>query len=492
MANTTIYQDIAKRTGGDIYLGVVGPVRTGKSTFIKKFMESAVIPMISDGNDRTRAIDELPQSGSGRTVMTTEPKFVPDEAVRITAGDSTDLRVRLVDCVGYLVPGALGEQEEGEERMVHTPWSEEPLPFRQAAELGTHKVITEHSTIAVLVTTDGTIGDIPRSAYTEAEERVAHELTASGKPFAVILNSAYPGSEEAIGLAYELERKYRAPVALVNCTEINGEDVSHILELILGQFPVRELLFRIPKWGASLPEEHPLRESIRKFVDTMAGDITRMGDIRAALAKEETGENIRSCTLDGINAGEGTAVLDVTLLPELYFRVLSELTGMEIPDDAALFSAMRELSQIREAYDKVATALREVETGGYGIVMPGIDDLHLEEPKIIKQSGGYGVKLKASAPSIHMIRADIETEINPVVGTEQQSEELIRSILSGFEEDPRSLWESNMFGKPLYELVNDGLRSKLAHMPEESRGRLGKTLERIINEGSGGLICILL
>ena len=492
MANTTIYQDIAKRTGGDIYLGVVGPVRTGKSTFIKKFMESAVIPMISDGNDRTRAIDELPQSGSGRTVMTTEPKFVPDEAVRITAGDSTDLRVRLVDCVGYLVPGALGEQEEGEERMVHTPWSEDPLPFRQAAELGTHKVITEHSTIAVLVTTDGTIGDIPRTAYTEAEERVARELTASGKPFAVILNSAYPGSEEAIGLAYELERKYRAPVALVNCTEINAEDVSHILELILGQFPVRELLFRIPKWGASLPEEHPLRESIRKFVDTMAGDITRMGDIRAALAKEETGENIRSCTLDGINAGEGTAVLDVTLLPELYFRVLSELTGMEIPDDAALFSAMRELSQIREAYDKVATALREVETGGYGIVMPGIDDLHLEEPKIIKQSGGYGVKLKASAPSIHMIRADIETEINPVVGTEQQSEELIRSILSGFEEDPRSLWESNMFGKPLYELVNDGLRSKLAHMPEESRGRLGKTLERIINEGSGGLICILL
>ena len=492
MANTTIYQDIAKRTGGDIYLGVVGPVRTGKSTFIKKFMESAVIPMIGNENDRARAIDELPQSGSGRTVMTTEPKFVPDEAVQITVGDSTALRVRLVDCVGYLVPGALGEQEDGEERMVHTPWSDAPLPFRQATELGTRKVITDHSTIAVLVTTDGTIGDIPRSAYTEAEERVARELSASGKPFAVILNSAYPGSEEAIGLAYELERKYHAPVALVNCTEINAEDVSHILELILGQFPVRELLFRIPKWGASLPEDHPLRETIRNFVDTMAGGITRVGDIRAALVGEEPKESISACTLEGVNAGEGTAVLNIALQPELYFRVLSELTGMEIPDDAALFSAMRELSGIREAYDKVSAALHEVETVGYGIVMPGIDDLRLEEPKIIKQSGGYGVKLKASAPSIHMIRADIETEINPVVGTEQQSEELIRSILSGFEEDPRSLWESNMFGKPLYELVNDGLRSKLAHMPEESRGRLGKTLERIINEGSGGLICILL
>ncbi len=492
MTSTSIYKDIAKRTGGDIYLGVVGPVRSGKSTFIKKFMESAVIPMIKSPEERTRAIDELPQSGSGRTVMTTEPKFVPEEAVHIVTDEGTELRVRLVDCVGYLVPEALGDSENGEPRMVHTPWSEEPVPFRRAAEIGTKKVINEHSTVGILVTTDGTIGDIPRAAYQEAEERVAHELSLQKKPFAIVLNSAYPGSEEAINLAYELEKKYGAPVALVNCLELNGDDISHILELVLHQFPVSKLLFRLPSWCVSLPEGHPLRQEILRFISNSAASITRTGDIRPAVLQTEDAPSIRTCEVRSLQAGDGSALLEITLLPELYFQTLSELTGLTIGDDGALFAAMKELSATKRAYDKVKDALAEVSEKGYGIVMPDIDELRLEEPEIMKQSGGYGVKLKASAPSIHMIRADIETEINPIVGTEQQSEELIRYMLEEFGESPRTIWESNMFGKPLYELINEGIHAKLAHMPEESRKRLGNTLGRIINEGSGGLICILL
>jgi len=492
MTSTSIYKDIAKRTGGDIYLGVVGPVRSGKSTFIKKFMESAVIPMIKSPEERARATDELPQSGSGRTVMTTEPKFVPEEAVHIVTEEATELRVRLVDCVGYLVPEALGDSENGEPRMVHTPWSEEPVPFREAAEIGTKKVINEHATVGILVTTDGTIGDIPRAAYQEAEERVAKELTTLKKPFAIILNSAYPGSEEAINLAYELEKKYEAPVALVNCLELNGDDISHILELILHQFPVNKLLFRLPSWCVSLPDEHPLRREILTFISDTAARITRTGDIRPAVLRTENTPSISACRVHSLQAGEGSALLEIALLPDLYFKTLSELTGLTIGDDGALFAAMKELAATKRAYDKVKEALDEVSNKGYGIVMPDIDELRLEEPEIMKQSGGYGVKLKASARSIHMIRADIETEINPIVGTEQQSEELIRYMLEEFQESPRTIWESNMFGKPLYELINEGIHAKLAHMPEESRKRLGNTLGRIINEGSGGLICILL
>ncbi len=492
MTSTSIYKDIAKRTGGDIYLGVVGPVRSGKSTFIKKFMESTVIPMIENPEERRRAIDELPQSGSGRTVMTTEPKFVPEEAVHIVTDDGAALRVRLVDCVGYLVPEALGDSEDGEPRMVHTPWSSDAVPFREAAEIGTRRVINEHSTVGILVTTDGTIGEIPRASYQEAEEKVARELASLRKPFAIILNSAYPGSEEAINLAYELEKKYGAPVALVNCLELNGDDISHILQLVLHQFPVTGLLFNLPRWCVSLPEEHPLQKEMLDYIRNTAALISRMGDIRTALAKGEHSPSIKSCDILSLQAGDGSARLEISLLPELYFKTLSELTGLAIEDEGALFSAMKELAATKRAYDKVKDALAEVGERGYGIVMPDIDDLRLEEPEIMKQSGGYGVKLKASAPSIHMIRADIETEINPIVGTEQQSEELIRYMLEEFSENPRTIWESNMFGKPLYELINEGIHTKLSHMPEESRKRLGNTLGRIINEGSGGLICILL
>lgn len=492
MTSTSIYRDIAGRTGGDIYLGVVGPVRTGKSTFIKKFMEAAVLPHIEGAEERERARDELPQSGSGRTVMTTEPKFVPEEAVRIFPAEGVGLSVRLVDCVGYMVDGALGDSEEGAPRMVHTPWSEEPMPFVAAAEEGTRRVIRDHATVGILVTTDGTIGDIPRSGYLAAEERVAGELATLGKPFAIVLNSAHPGSEEAISLGYELERKYGAPVALVNCTELDATDVAHILELLLLQFPVTELSFSLPGWCAALPKDHPLLAELRDFVRARAGRISRYGDVRPVLSEEGGTGSVSDVALTQLDAATGSATAEVRLPRELYFRTLSELAGVTAESEGELFSLVCRLAEEARAFQRVGGALAEAEREGYGIVLPSLEDLRLEEPEIVKQSGGYGVRLRASAPSIHMIRADIETELHPIVGTEQQSEELIRYLLHEFEENPQGIWTSNMFGKPLCDLVNEGLHAKLAHMPDASRRKLGETLGRIINEGSGGLVCILL
>lgn len=492
MTSTSIYQDIAERTGGDIYIGVVGPVRTGKSTFIRKFMENAVIPNIKEEYDRARTIDELPQAGSGRTVMTTEPKFIPDEAVSVTLGERTRLRVKMIDCVGFIVPDALGQSEDGELRMVHTPWSKDPVPFREAAEIGTRKVMCEHSTIGILVTTDGSIGDISRKSYIEAEERVAAELTRLGKPFAIVLNSAHPESEEASSLAYELEQKYNAPVALVNCLALDNEDIGSMMELILEEFPVTEITLSLPGWMKTLDEGHWLRRSVRESLSAICDSISKMGEITRAFGSAEPNANIKEWRVDALDLADGTA--RVSLIPEsgLYHRIISELTGLDIPDDAHLMSLVSELAQTKRAYDKVAGALEEVHRTGYGIVMPDPSELSLEEPEIIKQSGSYGVKLRAAAQSIHMIRANIKTEINPIVGTEQQSEELVRYMLNEFEENPQQIWESNMFGKTLYELVNEGLHTKLAHMPSESREKLSETLERVINEGSGGLICIIL
>lgn len=492
MTSTSIYQDIAERTGGNIYIGVVGPVRTGKSTFIKKFMEAAIIPNIEDEREKTRAIDEMPQSASGKTVMTTEPKFVPDEAVKITLDDSISFKVKMIDCVGYIVPEALGQIENGLPRMVHTPWSDEQLPFKEAAELGTKKVIHDHSTIGMLVTTDGSIGDIPRESYIEAEERVANELSMLNKPYAIILNSANPSDENAIALAYELEKKYNAPVALVNCLELNSEDIGHIIELVLDEFPITELTFSLPEWINALPNDHALRKTILKFVDESADNIFKMGDVKRIQNNLIAFDELERCYASDINAGNGKATLTVELQKELYYKIISELTELDILNEGELLSLVKELAEIKKKYEKVAEALTDVSEKGYGIVMPDIDELRLQEPKIMKQSGGYGVKLKASAQSIHMIKAEIETEINPIVGTEQQSEELIKYMLEEFNEDPRKIWESNMFGKSLYELVNEGLHNKLEHMPEESRQKIAETLERIINEGSSGLICILL
>ena len=492
MTEHSIYRDIAERTGGDIYIGVVGPVRTGKSTFIKRFMEALVLPNMDDGYSRERARDEMPQSAAGKTVMTTEPKFVPDEAVTIHIDDAASLRVKMIDCVGYIVSEALGTIEDGQPRMVHTPWQEEPMPFVEAAEMGTEKVIKEHSTIGMLITSDGSIGEISRESYVPAEERIVAELKAIGKPFAMILNSADPTSEEAVALAYELEGKYGVPVALVSCIDLDAEDIRHILELVLHEFPVTEVRVSMPTWIHALNADHPIKESVTSAICRCADRIRKAGDIKNAFVDLSENEYIASYQLEEVDLGTGKARLRVDFDPALYYSVLSELSGFEIEDEMALITLLKELSAMKSQYERVADALAMAEEKGYGIVMPTISELHLAEPEIVKQSGGYGVRLAASAQSIHLIRANIETEINPIVGTEAQSEELVKYMLKEFEEDPSKIWDSNVFGKSLYELVNEGLHNKLDHMPEESRTKLSETLERIINEGSGGLICIIL
>lgn len=492
MQDTMVYKDIAERTAGAFYLGVIGPVRTGKSTFIKKFMETLVIPGIRDEHERERARDEMPQSAAGKTVMTTEPKFIPDEAVEITIGDNAVMKVKMVDCVGYIVPDAIGHIEDGHARMVHTPWQAEPMPFANAAELGTRKVITEHSTVGMLVTTDGTIGEIGRESYVEAEERVVRELKAAGKPFAIILNTANPESESAVQLAYELEEKYAAPVALVNCLRLDGDDIRHILELVLLEFPVCEVKVELPEWLNALEGTHKLRTEINSFIMERAAKVTKIGEISSIFTDVGDSEYVKAVKIDRIDLGHGTAQLSLELCDGLYYKTVSELCGFDVSSEEKLIKLLCELSQMKQKYDRVALALADVEEKGYGIVMPETADLHLEDPEIVKQSGGYGVRLRASAPSIHMIKANIETEISPVVGTEQQSEELVKYMLHEFEEDPAKIWQSNMFGKTLHQLVNEGLHTKLGHMPEEARTKLSETLGRIINEGSGGLICIIL
>ena len=492
MAEHSIYKDIAGRTGGDVYIGVVGPVRTGKSTFIKRFMEALVLPNIAEGYSRERARDEMPQSAAGKTVMTTEPKFIPDEAVRISVDGCSNLRVKMVDCVGYIVPEALGTIEDGHPRMVRTPWRDEPIPFVEAAEMGTHKVISEHSTIGMLITTDGTIGDISRQSYVEAEERIVSELKSLGKPFAMILNSAHPESESAIALAYELEAKYEVPVALVSCIDLDAEDIRHILELVLHEFPVTEIRVSMPEWMTALEDSHRIKTSILAIIKSCAEKVTKAGDVKDAFGKLMDNEFIKNAVVDEIDLGSGRAHISITMNDGLYYNVISELTGFEIGGEEELISLLKSLAEVKSRYDKIEEALDEAEGNGYGIVMPDVSELRLADPEIVKQPGGYGVRLRASAQSIHMIRANIETEINPIVGTEQQSEDLVKYMLNEFEEDPQKIWSSNMFGKSLYELMNEGLHSKLEHMPEASRVKLSETLERIINEGSGGLICIIL
>lgn len=492
MADTSIYRDIAERTANTFYLGVIGPVRTGKSTFIKKFMETLVIPNIKDENEKERARDEMPQSAAGKTVMTTEPKFIPDEAVEITLADNAVMKVKMVDCVGYIIPGAMGHIEDGHARMVHTPWQDEPMPFIEAAEYGTRRVIREHSTVGMLVTTDGSIGELPRENYIEAEERVVRELKQINKPFAIILNSANPQSDAAVSLAYKLEEKYEAPVALVNCLELDSNDIRHILELVLSEFPVCEIKVKLPDWVGALLPEHKLKTALDDFVMERAGKVGKIGEIAKIFTDVGDSDIVKNVKVEQIDLGKGNAELTLGLCDGLYYKTISELCGFEIDGEEKLITLLSELSVMKKKYDRVAEALNDVESKGYGIVMPEIDDLHLEEPEIVKQAGGYGVRLRASAPSVHMIKADIETEISPMVGTEQQSEELVKYMLREFEEDPKKIWESNLFGKTLYELVNEGLHTKLGHMPEDARAKLSETLARIINEGSGGLICIIL
>ena len=484
MNTNEIYKDIAKRTGGDIYIGVVGPVRTGKSTFIHRFLDTVVIPNIENEYDRERTQDEMPQSASGKTVMTTEPKFVPDESVKISVGEA-ELNVKMVDCVGYMVDGALGGEEDGVTRMVMTPWSEEAVPFEVAAELGTSKVIGEHATIAMLVTTDGTIAGIPRESYVPAEERVVRELKESGKPFAIILNSKNPNSDEAHALAEELEEKYGVSVALVSCPELTAEDFREILGLLLREFPVRSLTFTLPEWTLALPEGHELKRTVIEDISTFSEGVTKLGDIDTGSLKERF-------VLTSLDAGDGTARLEVPISRDEYFKALSEITGLNVSDERELFSEMAELSKIKEKYDRVAEALRDVEEKGYGIVMPTREELTLDEPELTRQSGGYGVKVTARADSIHMIKTGIKADVSPVIGTEEQSAEVVKFLTEELSENPDGVWEYNMFGKSLYDMIGDGMRAKLLHMPDDSREKLGETLGKIINEGSNGLICILL
>ncbi|MBE6623759.1 MAG: stage IV sporulation protein A [Ruminococcaceae bacterium] len=492
MAEYNIYKDISERTGGDVYIGVVGPVRTGKSTFIKKFMENLVLPNMEDSSARERARDEMPQSAQGKTVMTTEPKFVPDEAVNISVDGSVSMRVKMIDCVGYIVPGAIGHVEDGKPRMVMTPWAPEEIPFEKAAEIGTQKVINEHSTIGCLVTCDGTIGDLSRESYVETEKRVVNELKAVGKPFVIILNSANPGSEEAIRLALSLEEEYKVHVALVNCLEIDAEDIKNILALVLLEFPIREIKVELPGWIEALDDTHLLKKCIYESVLSRAQNIKTVGEAKDAYESEIENPYGFETAVAAIDLATGKLTLNINVPEQEFFSVLGEQTGFEVDSKEDLVKIMSELSSVKKDYDKLSDALRQVNETGYGIVTPAIDELKLEEPEIVKQPGGYGVRLRASAPSIHMIKADIKTEVSPIVGSEKQSDEMVKFLLKEFEEDPKKIWESNMFGKSLHELINEGLNAKLSHMPHDARMKLADTLQKIINDGSNGLICIIL
>lgn len=490
--NNNIYADIAGRTGGNIYLGVVGPVRSGKSTFITRLMNTLVIPNIEDDFQRERANDELPQSSAGKTIMTTEPKFVPEKAVTIKLPDDIKMNVRLIDCVGYIVPSAIGYIENEAPRMVMTPWFDEEIPFNMAAEVGTRKVITEHSTIGIVVTSDGSITDIPRAEYQAAEERIINELHEINKPFAVLLNCQNPDSAESIALAEDMRKKYRASVIAVNCLDINEEQIKQILGEVLLQFPVAEIGIRLPKWINSLSREHWLRHELLTCIKEAAAEVKGITDIKACAEKISECEYIAESKLEEVDLGTGAGIISITLDESLFYRILGEATGLTLDSESDLFPCMIELAEIKRKYERVKDALDEVEATGYGIVLPTMDELTLEEPKIIKQGGKYGVRLSASAPSIHMMSADITTEINPIVGTEKQSEELIAYLLTDFEENPKKIWESNIFGKSLHELVNEGLHNKLNRMPADARMKLQETIQRIINEGCGGLICIIL
>jgi len=492
MENFDIYRDIAERTGGDVYIGVVGPVRTGKSTFIKRFMDELVLPNMENIYGKERARDELPQSAAGRAIMTTEPKFVPNEAVELHLDDAASIRVRLIDCVGYLVPGATGHMDGEIPRMVSTPWAENRLPFAEAAEIGTKKVIAEHSTIGIVITTDGSISDIAREDYTEAEARVVSELKALNKPFVMVLNTTRPYAPETDALRKELSARHEVPVLALNCAQLKADDLHMLMESVLYEFPLREIRLSIPKWVETLPVHHWVKQSLIKAAKELSKNILRLRDMKTGIAALESGEHIKKAYLDRILLGEGAAEAELALDDDLFYRVLSETTGMDIGGEYQLISTIKVLSEAKHEYDKLRTALEEVQHKGYGIVTPAVDEMKLEAPQIVKHGSRYGVKLRASAPSLHIIKADIETEISPIVGSEKQSEELIAYFNEQMQDDPSKLWELNMFGKSMHDMVKEGLQNKLYRMPGDAQVKLQETLQKIINEGNGGLICILL
>ncbi len=492
MSDQTIYADIARRTGGAVMVGVVGPVRTGKSTFIKRFMEIMVIPRIDNEYARERAKDELPQSGSGRTIMTSEPKFVPEEAVSLTIDGDAHFSMRIVDCVGYMVDGAAGQFENGEERLVATPWAENEMRMSEAAELGTHKVITEHSTIGIVVTTDGSICGIEREKYRPAEDRAIRELQEIGKPFVVIVNSTAPRSREAVETAESIRRKYGVECLCLDCLNMEEEDILRILRAVLEDFPVESVGIFLPDWLEALPESSALKDAVYSDIIESFSAIDRYRDIDRAVAAIAEKEVISAAERSGSEAGEGKASVTLTLPRALYYRSISEETGVEIRNDGELFSALSEMSAVKAEYDRIRDALASVREKGYGVVLPDMEQMQLEEPKIVRQGGKYSVRLKANAPAIHLMMTNIETEVTPAIGGETASEDIINFLLQGFDGDINRIWQSNIFGKSLYDIACESLTNKVCSLSDNARCKLQHTLERIINEGSAGLICILL
>ena len=492
MNSYKIYEDIAKRTSGDIYMGVVGPVRCGKSTFITSFMHSLVLPHITKEQDKTRTLDELPQSADGKNIMTTQPHFVPKDGVNITVNQNVNLKIRMVDCVGFAISGAEGLFDGEKPRLVKTPWSEKPLPFDEAAEIGTRRVINEHSTIAVCMTTDGSFGELSRDNFVEAEEKTVSELKASQKPFVVLLNTKNPQSEKAKTLCETLSQKYGVGVYPICATNLSASDIDGIFAHILAEFPLLSLGVQMPKWLRALPFDDEIIQEVVLETKNFVKDANKIGDVSGDKKVFENSENFETATLDSIQMGEGTATLKLKPKEGLFYKVLSKECGEEITSDFMLVGYIKHLSEAKKEYDKIKEALEQVKETGYGVVSPKMEDMTLEDPEIVKQGSRYGVRLKASAPSLHIMRVDVKTEISPIVGSEQQSEDLVKYLLNEFENNPAGIWETNMFGKNLHELVGEGLNKKILQMPPEAQKKMRKTLSRIVNEGKGGIICILL
>lgn len=492
MDRIDIFKDISKRTNGDVYLGVVGAVRTGKSTFIKRFMDLVVLPNIKEEHERIRAHDELPQSAAGKTIMTTEPKFIPNQAVAIDIEEGVDVNIRLVDCVGYAVDGAKGFEDENGPRMVHTPWYEEPIPFHDAAEIGTRKVVQEHSTIGIVITTDGTIGEIPRANYVDAETKVINELKEVGKPFIVIINSVRPNDQETELLRQKLAEQHDVPVLSMSIETMNEHDVYNVLRESLYEFPVLEVNVNLPSWVMVLRKDHWLRQNYEEAIQTTVRNIKRLRDVSVIVHEFSEFEYIDYAQISGIEMGEGIAEIDLFAPQNLYENILKEIVGEEIKGKDHLLALMQDFTHAKREYDQIAGALQMVKQTGYGIAAPSIKDMELDEPEIIKQGSRYGVRLKAVAPSIHMVKVEVESEFAPIIGTERQSEELVKYLMQDFEEDPLSIWNSDIFGRSLSSIVREGIQAKISLMPENARYKLKDTLERIINEGSGGLIAIIL
>jgi len=492
MSQYDIYEDIAKRMDNNIYIGVIGPVRTGKSTFIKRFMELMVLPNIKDENTRIRTMDEMPQSASGKTIMTTEPKFIPDKPVNITLGNNINLNVRMIDCVGYVVPEAKGYMNEEGPRMVNTPWDNEPMPFEEAAEIGTKRVINEHSAIGIVITTDGSITDIKRESYIDTERRVINELKEINKPFIVILNSLYPYSEETQRLKNEMENEYGVSVITLNCAQLKENDIIEIMETILGEFPVQEICIEFPKWIDTLDFNHNVKKELKDILLKILEKAEKVKDIAQGINEFNGSEITKSSYIKNIDMGTGRCDAEILLDEKLFYNILSEMTGENIDDDCDLINILKEFSSVKKGYGKIESALNETQSKGYGIVFPDKCEIMIDEPKIYKNGNQYGVKLKAKGSAVHLIRTEVNSEVSPVIGSEEQAKEYINQIKEDIKSSPQEVMDINIFGRTLDSLFTEGINSKLYSMPNDAQNKLQKTVEKIVNEGSGGLICILL